>query len=91
MVLLRFYCGSTEVPTVGSTVGSTEVLLRQQHSYLVEGLLDLVEVVEVILHRHTDGVHSMRSRQPLPGQQLVQVMLDMRRTHDRELSAKLLD
>ena len=44
-------------------------------SYLIEGLLDLVEVIEVVLHRHTDGVHSVRAHQPLPGQQLVQVML----------------
>lgn len=45
------------------------------YSHLIERLLDLVEVIEVVLHRHTDGVNSMRAHQPLPGQQLIQVML----------------
>ena len=44
-------------------------------SYLIEGLLDLVKVIEIVLNCHTDGVHSMRAGQPLPGQQLIQVML----------------
>ena len=44
-------------------------------SHLIAGFLDLVEVVEVIFHRHTDGVDSVRAHQPLPGQQLIQVIL----------------
>lgn len=44
-------------------------------SYLIEGFLDLVEVIEVVLHSYTDGVHSMRTCQPLPCQQLIEVVL----------------
>lgn len=44
-------------------------------SYLIKGFLDLVEVIEVVLHSYTDGVHSMRTCQPLPCQQLIEVVL----------------
>lgn len=47
-----------------------------QNFYLIERFLNLVEVIEIVLHRHTDGIHSMRARQPLPGQQFVQVTLE---------------
>lgn len=52
-------------------------------SDLVKGLLDLVEVIEVVLHCHTDGVHSMRAHQPLPGQKLIQVILINTGSHSR--------
>lgn len=48
---------------------------RDLPSYLIEGFLDLVEVIEVVLHCDADGVHSMRASHPLPGQKLSQVML----------------
>lgn len=47
----------------------------QLYSYLIKRFLDLVEVIEVVFHCHTDGVHSMRACKPLPGQQLIQVTL----------------
>jgi hypothetical protein len=43
--------------------------------YRIERLLDLGEIVEVILDCHTDGVHCMGPSQPLPGQQLIEMML----------------
>lgn len=43
--------------------------------YRIERPLDLGEVIEVILDGHTDGVHCMGPRQPLPGQQLTEMML----------------
>ena len=55
-----------------------DTLLRAYNllqSYLIERFLDLIEVIEVVLHCHTDSVHSMRAYQPLPGQQLIQMML----------------
>lgn len=56
-------------------------------SYLIEGFLDLVEVIEVVLHCHTDGVHSMRACQPLPRQQLIQVMLANAMSKSKQLNA----
>lgn len=32
---------------------------RAPPSHLVKGLLDLVEVIEVVLHGHADGVHGV--------------------------------
>lgn len=59
-------------------------------SYLIEGLLDLVKVIEIVLHCHTDGVHSVRAGQPLSGQQLIQVMLLNKMSKSKHLNALAL-
>lgn len=55
-------------------------------SYLIKGLLDLVEVIEVVLHCHTDGVHSMRACEPLPSEKLIEVILMDKRSHIQEMT-----
>ena len=52
-------------------------------AHLIVRLLDFGKVIEVVLHRHTDGVNRMGASQPFPSQQLVQVMLLKTEKHFR--------
>lgn len=56
-------------------ISPEQSIVQAFHLYRIERPLDLGEVVEVILDGHTDGVHCMGPRQPLPGQQLTEMML----------------